>query len=81
MEGDGFFGEETEQQMQDIKRGNTAILVIVRVRPLTPREKTINSTPIVHVLDNRTVALSHHEHPDNKNRIREAQFSFHFAYP
>lgn len=37
MKDQGMFHDETEQHMEDIKNGAVAMLVVVRVRPLTSR--------------------------------------------
>lgn len=68
--------------MEDIKNGMTAMLVTVRVRPLTSRELAIDPNETAKVLDNKMIILldSAADEADKRGRSREAQFSFDFVY-
>jgi hypothetical protein len=40
---EGQFHEETEQHVEEMKSGTTAMLVTVRVRPLTQKEVAVDA--------------------------------------
>jgi hypothetical protein len=78
---EGFFQEETDTHVEDIRSGSTAMLVIVRLRPLTTRESAINPTATAQAMDGKVVSLlDPADEAERRGRSREAQFSFDFVY-
>ena len=77
-----MFHDETEQHMEDIKNGAVAMLVVVRVRPLTQRQANIDGSEVVKVLDSKMIVMmdANSEEGEKRGKSREAQFSFDFAY-
>lgn len=57
MKEQGQFHDETEQHVEDIKGGATAMLVAVRVRPLTQKELAVDPNETVKVLDSKMIVM------------------------
>ena len=77
-----MFHDETEQHMEDIKSGAVAMLVVVRVRPLTQRQANVDGSEVVKVLDSKMIVMmdANSQESEKRGKSREAQFSFDFAY-
>ena len=79
---------ETAQVIQDMKKGQSNILVAVRLRPLWKKEEEDGEFNIVRILDEKLVILQdpHDFEPDEaknelrKNRTRERRYAFDFAF-
>ena len=56
------------------------MVVIVRCRPLTIREISVNPVECVRILDSKLLALVDAPDENEKKRNRETQFAFDFVY-
>lgn len=52
-----MYEEETENYIEEMKKGTSSILVVVRVRPLNARERSFSAFETTRVLDGKLIAL------------------------
>lgn len=84
----GISALSTEHVQKEMAKGSSNIMVAVRLRPLWPKEIEKNEVSIVKILDEKVVCLADpadftKENAENelrKNRTREKQFAFDFAF-
>jgi len=77
--------EESKNYVEDMKKGTYNIMVVVRCRPLSSKEKEQSDIEIVKILDRKLVILkdpTNYNGPNEifKNRSREQSYAFDFAF-
>ena len=79
------FEQDTRSYMDGMKKGQNNILVAIRCRPLSFREKNISNIETIKVLDEKIVILMdpiEYNGPNSvfKNRSREQTYAFDYAF-
>lgn len=77
--------EETKNHIEEMKKGTYNILVAVRCRPLSNKEKEISDIEVVKVLDRKMLVLidpyEYNGHSEIfKNRSREQNYAFDLVF-
>jgi kinesin family protein 18/19 len=77
--------EETKNHIEEMKKGTYNILVAVRCRPLSSKEKEISDIEVVKVLDRKMLVLidpyEYNGHSEIfKNRSREQNYAFDLVF-
>jgi kinesin family protein 18/19 len=78
---------DTQEYVSQLEQGASNVLVAVRTRPLSKKEKEIDSRPILEILEGKVVVLidpvSDQAVPEEAfriNRTKERQYAFDFAF-
>ncbi|CAD8110484.1 unnamed protein product [Paramecium sonneborni] len=79
------FEIETKKFIDELKNGNSNILVAIRVRPLSQKERSLSEFETIRILDNKMIVLldPEQERDDDllrKNRLKETNFAFDFVF-
>ncbi|CAK60116.1 unnamed protein product (macronuclear) [Paramecium tetraurelia] len=79
------FEKETKQFIDELKNGVSNILVAIRVRPLSQKERSQSEFETIRILDNKMIVLldPDSEREDDllkKNRLKETNFAFDFVF-
>ncbi|CAD8097370.1 unnamed protein product [Paramecium primaurelia] len=79
------FEKETKQFIDELKNGVSNILVAIRVRPLSQKERSLSEFETIRILDNKMIVLMdpESEREDDllrKNRLKETNFAFDFVF-
>jgi kinesin family protein 18/19 len=78
---------ETEEYVSQLNKGSSNILVAVRARPLSKKEREVDSSEVFEILEGKVVVLldpdSNAPRPEEAfrvNRTKEKQYAFDFAF-
>ncbi|CAD8091684.1 unnamed protein product [Paramecium primaurelia] len=79
------FEMETKKFIDELKNGVSNILVAIRVRPLSQKEKSLSEFETIKILDNKMIVLMDPEQERDedllrKNRLKETNFAFDFVF-
>ncbi|CAD8105985.1 unnamed protein product [Paramecium sonneborni] len=79
------FEIETKKFIDELKNGVSNILVAIRVRPLSQKERSLSEFETIRILDNKMIVLldPEQEREDDllrKNRLKETNFAFDFVF-
>ena len=82
LEGLKKINEETTKYVEDMKKGTYNILVAVRCRPLSQKEKEISTYETINFIDKKVLVLKDPNgiNNPNNNRSRENTMAFDFAF-
>jgi kinesin family protein 18/19 len=82
LEGLKKINEETTKYIEDMKKGTYNILVAVRCRPLSQKEKEISTYETINFIDKKVLVLKDPNgiNNPNNNRSRENTMAFDFAF-
>ena len=70
---------ETNELVNDMKQGTSNILVAIRCRPLTKKEKEVDDYKTVNILDDKVVVIIDPAAKANK-RTKEQKYAFDYAF-
>ncbi|CAD8201892.1 unnamed protein product [Paramecium octaurelia] len=79
------FEIETKKFIEELKNGVSNILVAIRVRPLSQKERSLSEFETIRILDNKMIVLMDPEQEREedllrKNRLKETNFAFDFVF-